>query len=208
MRYTKILIWSLRSILWLGFCILRFVLFCDNDLVKTISLKPWQSTHRVPDLQLDLLPLDVDHASTELDADGEIVHRLEPLVRELEQQARLAHPWAMLRFRKTSFIWVRPTCVPDDDVLEQVAVGHGDCSDRRGGRTSALGASLGEQLLSVCHSGGRRMRGTNYRKNRLLPRTSRLSSEAQVYTTTQRNRRCNSIPVSKDLAIARRTKQW
>ena len=53
-------------------------------------------THRVPDLQLDLLPLDVDHASTELDADGEIVHRLEPLVRELEQQAGLAHPCAKL----------------------------------------------------------------------------------------------------------------
>ena len=67
------------------------------------------------------------------------MHRLEPLVRELEQQARLAHPWAKLRCReKTSFIWVRPTCVPDDDVLEQVAVGHGDCSvlvvDEEGGR--------------------------------------------------------------------------
>ena len=70
-------------------------------------------THRVPDLKLDLLPLDVDHASTELDADGEIVHRLEPLVRELEQQARLAHPWAtMLRFRKTSFIWVSTHLCP------------------------------------------------------------------------------------------------
>ena len=54
-----------------------------------------KSTNRVPNLELDLLPLDVDHASTELDADGEIVHRLEPLVRELEQQARLAHPWAI-----------------------------------------------------------------------------------------------------------------
>ena len=75
---------------------MRFVLFCDYDLVQTISLKPSQSTHRVPDLELDLLPLDVDHASTELDADGEIVHRLEPLVRELEQQAGLAHPCVKL----------------------------------------------------------------------------------------------------------------
>ena len=120
---------------------MRFALFVIAILYKEIHHKhnPCQSTHRVPDLELDLLPLDVDHASTELDADGEIVHRLEPLVRELEQQARLAHPWAKLRCReKTSSIWIPPTCVPDDDVLEQVAVGHGDCSvwvvDKEGGR--------------------------------------------------------------------------
>ena len=134
-------------------------------------------------MELDLLPLDVDHASTELDADGEIVHRLEPLVRELEQQARLAHPWAMLRFRKTSFIWVlRPTCVPDDDVLEQVAVGHGcgcvQVAEEEGGRHH-WELLVGEQLLCVTW-GWRRMRGRNYRKNRLLPPPpSRLSSEAQ-----------------------------
>ena len=50
-------------------------------------------THRVPDLKLDLLPLDVDHPGPELDPDGEVVDRLEPLVRELQQEARLAHPW-------------------------------------------------------------------------------------------------------------------
>lgn len=42
---------------------------------------------RVPDLQLYLLAIDGDHAGTELDADRQIVHRLEPFVRELEQQA-------------------------------------------------------------------------------------------------------------------------
>ena len=52
----------------------------------------FQSTHRVPNLKLDLFPLNVDHPSPELDSNGEVVHRLEPLVRELEQQAGLAHP--------------------------------------------------------------------------------------------------------------------
>jgi hypothetical protein len=41
-------------------------------------------TYRVPDLQLDLLSINVDHSSTKLDADGKVMHRLEALVRELE----------------------------------------------------------------------------------------------------------------------------
>ena len=45
--------------------------------------------HRVPDLQLDLLVVYRDHARAELDADGQIVHWLEALVRELQEQARL-----------------------------------------------------------------------------------------------------------------------
>lgn len=44
-------------------------------------------THRVPDLQLDLLSINVDHARPKLHADGQVVHRLEPLVCELQQQA-------------------------------------------------------------------------------------------------------------------------
>ena len=51
---------------------------------------PPHATHRVPDLQLDLLAVDVDHARAKLDADREVVHRLEALVRKLQQQARLA----------------------------------------------------------------------------------------------------------------------
>jgi len=46
-------------------------------------------------LQLDLLSLDVDHARAELHADGQVVHRLETLVRELKQQAGLAHACEM-----------------------------------------------------------------------------------------------------------------
>ena len=51
------------------------------------------SEDRVPDLELDLLALDVDHPGAELDPDGEVVHWLEPLVGELEEQAGLAHAW-------------------------------------------------------------------------------------------------------------------
>ena len=51
-----------------------------------------KGTDRVPDLQFDLFPLDVDHAGPELDHNGEVVHRLEPLVCELQEQAGLAHP--------------------------------------------------------------------------------------------------------------------
>lgn len=51
-------------------------------------------THRVPYLQLDLLAVDVDHARAELHANREVVHGLEALVRELQQQAGLAHTCA------------------------------------------------------------------------------------------------------------------
>ena len=48
-------------------------------------------TYGIPDLKFDLLSLDVDHASAELDSDGEVVHGLEALVCELEKQARFAN---------------------------------------------------------------------------------------------------------------------
>jgi hypothetical protein len=47
--------------------------------------------YRVPDLQFNLLGVDVDHARPELHPDGEVVHGLEPFVGELQQQARLAY---------------------------------------------------------------------------------------------------------------------
>eukprot|EP00983_Pelagomonas_calceolata_P090111 1157380-Pelagomonas_calceolata.AAC.12 len=43
-------------------------------------------THRVPDLQLNLLAVDVDHAGPKLYTNGEVVHGLEALVCELQQQ--------------------------------------------------------------------------------------------------------------------------
>ena len=46
-----------------------------------------EAAHRVPNLQLDLFAVNVDHACAKLDANGEIVNRLKPLVRKLQQQA-------------------------------------------------------------------------------------------------------------------------
>ena len=57
------------------------------------------------------------------------MHRLEPLVCELEQETRLAHPctrnmvsgrWSPL----LSTLWSVLTRVPDDDIFEEVSVGH------------------------------------------------------------------------------------
>lgn len=48
-----------------------------------------------------------DHASTELNADGQIVHRLKSFVGELQQQARFANAG-----------------IADYDILEQVSVRH------------------------------------------------------------------------------------
>lgn len=48
-----------------------------------------------------------DHTSTELDADGQVVHRLKSFVGELQQQARLADAG-----------------VADYDILEQVGIRH------------------------------------------------------------------------------------
>lgn len=56
-------------------------------LHRVLGLDPAVEPYRVPDLQLDLLCVNVDHAGTELDSDGEVVHRLEALVRELQEQA-------------------------------------------------------------------------------------------------------------------------
>lgn len=47
--------------------------------------------HRVPDLQLHRLLRDVDHARPKLHSNGEVVHGLEALVRELQQEAGLPH---------------------------------------------------------------------------------------------------------------------
>lgn len=44
------------------------------------------TTHGVPDLQLDLVAVDVDESCTELDSNGEVVYGLESLIGELEQQ--------------------------------------------------------------------------------------------------------------------------
>jgi len=40
----------------------------------------------IPDLQFDLFAINGNHACTKLHANGQIMHRLEALVRELQQQ--------------------------------------------------------------------------------------------------------------------------
>lgn len=48
-------------------------------------------TYSIPYLKFDLFVINSDHTSTKLYSNGEIVHRLEPLVRELEKKARFAN---------------------------------------------------------------------------------------------------------------------
>ena len=43
-------------------------------------------THCVPDLKLDLFPLDINHPGSELHTNCQIMNWLEPLVCELEQE--------------------------------------------------------------------------------------------------------------------------
>ena len=50
-----------------------------------------RSAHGIPNLELDLLAVYLNHTSSEFNANGEIMDWLEPLVSELKKQARLAH---------------------------------------------------------------------------------------------------------------------
>mmetsp|Transcript_22009 Transcript_22009/g.56558 ORF Transcript_22009/g.56558 Transcript_22009/m.56558 type:complete len:371 (+) Transcript_22009:793-1905(+) len=68
---------------------------CCATVVRARDRAERLLARRVPNLQFDLLVVNSDHACTEFHADREVVHRLEPLVCELQQQARLAdacHP--------------------------------------------------------------------------------------------------------------------
>ena len=80
---------------------------------STSVITPCDRTERflassVPDLQLYLFGVDGDHAGSELHSDGEVVHRLEPFVGELEEETGLSD-----------------SRVSDDDVFEEVSVRHG-----------------------------------------------------------------------------------
>jgi hypothetical protein len=48
---------------------------------------------RVPDLELDLLPVDFDGTDLEIDTDGGYVVSVERVVREPEQQRALPNTW-------------------------------------------------------------------------------------------------------------------
>jgi hypothetical protein len=47
--------------------------------------------HRIPYLKLNLLRIDVDHAGSKLDANGQVMNGLEALVCELQQEAGFAN---------------------------------------------------------------------------------------------------------------------
>lgn len=45
-----------------------------------------EAAHCIPNLQLDLLGVDVDHASSKLNANRQVVHWLKAFVRKLKEQ--------------------------------------------------------------------------------------------------------------------------
>lgn len=47
--------------------------------------------HGIPDLELDLFGVDIDHASSKLNSDRKVMHWLEALVRELEEETRFSN---------------------------------------------------------------------------------------------------------------------
>ncbi len=47
--------------------------------------------YRIPNLELNLLSVNVDHAGPELDPDGQVVNWLKSLVRELEKKTGLSN---------------------------------------------------------------------------------------------------------------------
>lgn len=103
-------------------------------LKKKQKRKEKDGIYSVPNLKLDRTTVDGDHASSELDTNGEIMHGLESLVSELQEQTRFPYtcitpnyysPTKKERQKKTCLMTKYETCVSDDDVLEEVVVRHG-----------------------------------------------------------------------------------
>ncbi len=57
----------------------------NERLVQEISIFLEQHIYRVPNLQFNLLAINCDHASTEFNANGQVVYGLETLVGELKK---------------------------------------------------------------------------------------------------------------------------
>lgn len=106
-----------------------------QEMHATARLSREASAHRVPNLQLDLLPVNVYHASTELHSNGEVMDRLEALVGELEEEAGLANtctdPEPLLDQKRKPVRPRTPTCVSYDNVLEEIAAGRAEESNCR-----------------------------------------------------------------------------
>ena len=82
-------------------------------------------SYRVPDLKLDLFPLNVDHPGTKLHSDGQVMNRLESLVCKLEQQTGFANSCNHFTLTYGSNMEVSSlTCITDDDIFEEISVRH------------------------------------------------------------------------------------
>ena len=81
------------------------------------SVDPTQASvaYRVPDLQLDLFVVYGNHAGAKFHTNGEVVHGLEALVRELKEQARFAD-----------------ACITDNDIPAQTLQISKDCTQACG----------------------------------------------------------------------------
>lgn len=79
-------------------------------------------SHRVPDLELNLFAIDVNHASPKLYPDSEVVNRLKSLVSELQEETTFACR-QMLEWRnKNKLRWPTDAGVSDDNVFEEVGI--------------------------------------------------------------------------------------
>ena len=72
----------------------------------------------VPDLQLDILLIDLHGTGSELNSNSQVVLLAESLVSELEQQAGFTHTYrdSLLAIK------LKLTCVPDDNILNKIGV--------------------------------------------------------------------------------------
>ena len=65
-----------------------------------------------------MLVSNVDHSGTKLDADGQVMHRLEALIRELKEQTGFANTYG----NEPHFLQSHPTSVSNNNVLEEVRI--------------------------------------------------------------------------------------
>lgn len=65
-----------------------------------------------------MLVSNVDHSGSKLDADGQVMHGLETLIRELKEQAGFANTYG----NELPFPHSHPTSVSNNNVLEEVRI--------------------------------------------------------------------------------------
>ena len=91
---------------------------CSTSIISSSYRLKGFLTSGVPNLQFDIFLIDLDGTCSELNSDSQIVLLAESLVRELEQQAGFANTYS----NRQLAIKLALTCVPNDDIFEQVCV--------------------------------------------------------------------------------------